>query len=111
VTGITMSDGGIRFHVDKIGTPVEVKVSYFPNWQAIGAEGPWRVAPDLMVVVPTGHDVVLRYGRTPADEAGWLITVVSILTVGALGIAGRTRQRRRHRRHGSAEALSGAPDA
>ncbi len=39
--------------------PVLVKVSYFPNWHASGADGPWRVTPNLMVVVPTSHDVTL----------------------------------------------------
>ena len=28
------------FDVDQIGVPVLVKVSYFPNWQVDGAEGP-----------------------------------------------------------------------
>ena len=33
--------------------PVVVKTSYFPNWEVQGAEGPYRLAPNLMVVVPT----------------------------------------------------------
>ena len=54
-----------------MGTPVEVRVSYFPNWKASGADGPWRVAPNLMVVVPTSHDVTLTYGqlRLPTSSA------------------------------------------
>ena len=60
----------ISFHVDRVGTPVEVRVSYFPNWQATGAEGPWRVAPNLMVVVPTSHDVTLHLRQVPADYLG-----------------------------------------
>ena len=62
VSDISQTDSSLSFHVDRVGTPVEVKVSYFPNWQASGAEGPWRVAPNLMVVVPTSHDVTLNYG-------------------------------------------------
>ncbi len=45
VSDVSQTDKGISFHVDRVGTPVEVRVSYFPNWHASGAEGPYRVAP------------------------------------------------------------------
>ena len=51
------------------GAPVLVKASYFPNWEVSGAEGPYRVAPNLMVVVPTDTHVELHYGWTPVDLA------------------------------------------
>ena len=35
-----------------------------------GADGPWRATPNLMVVVPTAHDVALHYGSTPAGSLG-----------------------------------------
>jgi hypothetical protein len=60
--------------VSDVGTPVLVKTSYFPNWEASGARGPWRVAPNFMVVVPTSEHVELRYGRTPVDWLAWLVT-------------------------------------
>ena len=43
--------------------PVLVKVSYFPNWQVSGADGPYRVAPNEMVVIPTSTHVSM-YVRT-----------------------------------------------
>jgi hypothetical protein len=70
-------------------------VSYFPNWQATGADGPWRVAPNLMVVVPTNHDVTLHYGRSPADWAGELISLVALAAAVALAVTGRRARRRR----------------
>ena len=99
VSDITTSatDGSISFHVDRTGVPVVVKVSYFPNWQAIGAEGPWRAAPNLMVVVPTSHEVVLHYGTTGVDVAGWVITAGGVAGLGLLVAVG-WRARRRHRR-------------
>ena len=97
VTHITQTNSSVSFHVDKIGTPVEVKVSYFPNWQATGAQGPWRVAPNLMVVVPTSHDVTLHYGTTTVDLAGWLITAGAALAALVLAVVGwRVRRRIRH---------------
>ena len=72
VTAVTQTDSSISFHVSRVGTPVLVKVSYFPNWQASGADGPWRVTPNLMVVVPTSHDVTLTYGRVGVGRSGTL---------------------------------------
>ena len=48
------------------GVPVVVTISYFPNWQVSGAEGVYRVSPNLMVVVPTSHHVSLWYGTRPS---------------------------------------------
>ena len=83
----------MSFHVDRIGTPVEVKISYFPNWQASGADGPWRVAPNLMVVVPTAHDVTLRYGTTTVDRLGQVITLLALATAIVFGIRYWRRRR------------------
>jgi hypothetical protein len=95
VSAISQTDNSVSFHVDRVGTPVEVKVSYFPNWQASGADGPWRVAPNLMVVVPTSHDVTLHYGSTGADKAGELISLVALVSAVALAIRARRANRTR----------------
>jgi hypothetical protein len=78
VSNIKTSDDGISFDVDHVGAPVVVKASYFPNWHASGANGPWRLAPNLMVVVPTSNHVSLHYGWTPVDGLGWLATFFGI---------------------------------
>jgi hypothetical protein len=78
VSAITTTDDSISFDVDTPGTPVLVKASYFPNWQVEGADGPYRVAPNLMVVVPTSNHVRLHYGTTNVDRLGWLLTLVGI---------------------------------
>ena len=59
--------------------PHVVKVSYFPNWKATGADGPWRATPSLMVVVPTGNDVVIEFQDTWAESSGQILTVVGIV--------------------------------
>lgn len=79
VTDIEMGDEELSFRVDEPGTPVLVKVSYFPNWQVEGGEGPYRVAPNLMVVVPTSEEVTLTYGRTPLDWAAYFLTFLGII--------------------------------
>ena len=95
VTDIRQSDTSISFHVSRTGVPVLVKTSYFPNWQASGAAGPYRSTPNFMVVVPTSHDVTLTYGTTSAEWLGRLLTLVGILGVGLLIWWGR-RTRRLH---------------
>jgi hypothetical protein len=78
ISHIRNGDDRISFDVDRPGSPVLVKTSYFPNWQASGARGPWRVAPNLMVVIPTSSHVSLHYGRTPPDWIGILMTLLGI---------------------------------
>ena len=81
VSDIRTTDDSISFDVDRPGSPVLIKTSYFPNWEASGADGPWRVAPNLMVVVPTDTHVSLAYGRTPVDWLGMLATLGGIALV------------------------------
>jgi len=81
VTNIEQGTSTVSFDVSDVGTPVLVKTSYFPNWQVEGADGPYRVAPNFMVVVPTDEHVELRYGRTPIEWFSWLLTFVGIALV------------------------------
>ena len=89
VRNIRVGDDSLSFDVDRPGTPVLVKASYFPNWKASGAKGPWRVTPNLMVVLPTSTHVSLHYGYTFVDVAGWLITFAGIALVVLLARQGR----------------------
>ena len=44
----------------------------------MGAEGPYRAAPSLMVVVPTEEEVTLEFRNTSAENIGMALTVISI---------------------------------
>jgi hypothetical protein len=61
--------------------PVLVKVSYFPNWHVEGADGPYRVTPNLMVVVPTDTHVRMHYGYTGVDYLAYGLTAIGIVLV------------------------------
>ncbi len=98
VTAVTQTDSSVSFHVSRVGTPVLVKVSYFPNWHASGADGPWRVTPNLMVVVPTSHDVSLTYGTSGADDLGLLATLIGLVALVGLFVVPTLRTWRRSRR-------------
>ena len=78
VTNLILEDSAISFSVDQIGQPILVRMSYFPNWKVSGAEGPFRVAPNMMVVVPTKLDVRLHYGYTKLDIFAYVLTAIGI---------------------------------
>ena len=84
VSGIASGDDTIEFDVDQIGVPVLVKASYFPNWKVSGAKGPYRVTPNLMVVVPTATHVRLHYGYTGVDLVSMMLTLFGIVGLVAL---------------------------
>jgi len=94
VGNVVIGQQSVSFDVSQVGVPVLVKVSYFPNWQASGADGPYRVAPNFMVVVPTSTHVSLTYGRTTVDYAFDATTLVGI--VAAFGLRFGRLPRRKH---------------
>jgi hypothetical protein len=98
VSDLEVGTDRLSFTVDEIGKPVLVKVSYFPNWSVDGADGPWRIGPNLMVVVPTDTSVALSYGRTAVDWLGILLTLAGIA---ALVVFTRSDRRRVSRRSGA----------
>ncbi len=89
VSDIDVTSSSISFEVDRVGDPVLVKASYFPNWDADGADGPWRVGPNLMVVVPTDTSVRLAYGRTFVDWLSTLLTLAGLAAVAFLAVRAR----------------------
>ena len=78
VSRVQTTDSSISFNVSTLGVPIDVKIPYFPNWQASGATGPYLESPNLMVVVPTSHHVVLSYGTTTVDWLGRAGTAVGL---------------------------------
>ena len=89
VSDVVRSDHSISFSVDRTGSPVLVRTSYFPNWSASGAAGPYRVTPNFMVVVPTGTEVRLSYGYSPVEWVALLITLGGLAAVGWLVVPRR----------------------
>ena len=88
VTDIVVGTDTVSFDVSRTGTPVVVKVSYFPNWKVSGAEGPWRIGPNLMVVVPTSTRVELHYGTTVVEYASWAVSLGGLVGAVLLWRAG-----------------------
>jgi hypothetical protein len=93
ITRLKMGQSSVSFHVDRTGIPVEVKESYYPWWSAQGAEGPWRLAPDYLVVVPTSHTVVLTASPGTVENVSWVISILAVVATAGLAIWDRRRRR------------------
>jgi hypothetical protein len=97
VSVLTQTSQSISFHVSRIGVPMLVKISYYPRWHASGATGPYRISPNLMVVIPTSTSVSLVYGASSAVTWGNVITDAAAacgLAVAVLALRRRRRARR-----------------
>ena len=81
VSDVVQGRSSVSFRVDKPGTPILVRTSYFPNWSASGAQGPYRVAPNMMVVVPTQNEVTLSFGWSFLDAFAYVLTLAGIVIV------------------------------
>ncbi|HEX9644796.1 MAG TPA: hypothetical protein VGC11_12470 [Acidimicrobiia bacterium] len=92
VSNVVVDDERVSFDTTAVGIPHMVKVSYFPNWVATGAEGPYRVSPSVMVVIPTDEHVVLEFANTWAENVGNVLTVAGIGAVVLWMVRHRRRQ-------------------
>jgi hypothetical protein len=107
VTNVRTTDDSVSFRVSRTGVPVMVKTSYFPNWTARGADGPWRATPNFMVVVPTSRVVRLEYSTTTAENLGRAGTAAGVLGVAGLAVWPWWCKRRRARGDGPESTAAG----
>ena len=61
-----------------VGEYAPSTVNAGPSITASGADGPWRIGPNMMVVVPTDTHVELTYGRSSTDYLTMLLTLIGI---------------------------------
>jgi hypothetical protein len=73
------TDNEISFTTDAIGEPTWIKTSYFPNWKAEGALGPYLASPSMMMVIPTQAHVTLKYQRTWVEWTGSTLTLLTLI--------------------------------
>jgi hypothetical protein len=90
----TFEDHKVSFTTTAVGVPHLVKVSYFPNWTVEGAEGVYRVAPSLMLVVPTQNEVILQFENRWVENLGMALTVVTLIGLTAYGIVSWRRRKK-----------------
>lgn len=81
ITNVRLTDDGLDFTTSAIGVPHLIRISYFPNWKAEGADGPYLASPTIMMVVPRQHHVHLYFGETWSDTAGRILSDIAWLFV------------------------------
>jgi hypothetical protein len=79
VSNVDIGEQSVEFDVSEPGVPVLVRVSYFPNWTADGAEGPYRIGPNQMVVIPTDTHVRMEFERSRSDMFFYGLTLLGIV--------------------------------
>ena len=94
VTITTFEDHEVGFTTTAVGLPHLVKVSYFPNWTVDGADGVYRVAPSLMLVVPTQNEVTLQFQNRWVENLGMTLTVVTVTGLVLYWIVSARRRRK-----------------
>ncbi len=98
VSDVEIGPESISFRTTAIGVPHIVRVSYFPNWLAVGAVGPFRVSPAFMLVIPREEEVRLEYVDTWVEWAGRGLTLLGLVgalfTTAGTGRSTRTREYR-----------------
>jgi len=78
VSDVELGEREVSFKVSEVGTPVLVKVSHSKQWKVRGATGPYRAAPNLMVVIPTQKEVVLVYENPVWTKVGPLVSLAAL---------------------------------
>jgi 6-pyruvoyl-tetrahydropterin synthase related domain len=106
ISNIKVKQLSMSFSVDKVGVPVLVRISAFPNWVATGAKGPYRSTPNFMVVVPTKNQVTLSYARSSSEWAGLLLSALSILGLIIVGFRSRSTRTARANLDSAVDAIS-----
>jgi len=79
ITNVEIGRESVSFSVDRVGVPVLVRVSYFPNWSAHGTADIVRAAPNMMVVIPRSNEVRMSYEPSGLDRASYLLTFGGIV--------------------------------
>jgi len=96
VSNYHLGEQDVSFDVSEVGVPVLVKVSYFPNWEVDGADGPYRVGPNMMVVIPSSTHVRLHYEASTSDQVYYLLTFIGFGWLIFWRIKGDAKHRNTH---------------
>jgi hypothetical protein len=69
--------------VDKIGSPVIVRVSDYPGWAITGATVAHQASPNYLVLTPTENKVSVTRSRTAVDWLALLLGVSGLVCLAA----------------------------
>jgi hypothetical protein len=79
ITDLTITSDKIKFSTDKPNELHLIKISYFPNWEIVNGEGPYRISPSFMAVVPYSENVEINFVKTKLESFSFYIALFSLL--------------------------------
>lgn len=74
VSDLKIDNSKIAFKTNQVNQLHLIKVSYFPNWRIINGEGPYRISPSFMAVIPHEQNVEIVFEHTPLER---FVTVIA----------------------------------
>ena len=86
ISGLTITSERIAFSTDRPNELHLIKVSYFPNWEIVNGEGPYRISPSFMAVVPYSENVEINFVKTKFESFSFYIALFSLLSFVSLSI-------------------------
>jgi hypothetical protein len=80
-----MTSNSISFITDRPNELHMIKTSYFPNWEIKNGDGPYRISPSFMAVIPHSENVELTFVRTGIETYSFYTALASlVLYIGLL---------------------------
>ena len=68
ITDFKLEKNKISFKTNQPNKLHLIKVSYFPNWNIQDGEGPYRITPSFMAIVPYSNNVEIDFLLNGAEE-------------------------------------------
>ena len=85
ITDFKLTNNQLTFTTNKPGKLHLIKVSYFPNWVIENGDGPYRITPSFMAIVPNSNDVKLTFETTNLERFlsifSYVCLIISILLI------------------------------
>jgi hypothetical protein len=76
ITDFKLENNKISFITNQPNKLHLIKVSYFPNWTIYDGEGPYRITPSFMAIVPYSNNVEINFEKTNMEN---FLSVISFL--------------------------------
>jgi hypothetical protein len=85
ISDFKFKNNQLTFTTNQPGKLHLIKVSYFPNWTIEDGDGPYRITPSFMAVIPNSNDVKLTFEITALERLlsifSYLCLTISILLI------------------------------
>jgi len=79
ISNFNMTSNSISFITDRPNELHMIKTSYFPNWEIKNGDGPYRISPSFMAVIPNSANVELTFVRTGIETYSFYTALASLL--------------------------------